>query len=261
MFGGKLNHESEFYISGLNLSGIESIDISYAQQNSIIKPIGFSKGISVVNGEPQKSLSITRNLLYQDPILNYTGDIAMDGSINYGEYCYGFKKGYLTEYMVNCAIGAVPRVSTNVVILDELTQSSNSIGNTIHPNIYIPNQGSISMSCDNSSTNRVIGFDYSIKCNRKAFFTIGSELPKQISLIPPLEYSASVQIEIDNAFLQDSENYLSDRENKTVSFSIRGRNDQLIQNLMIPKASLVSEQINASSDGLLRLTLNYIGHS
>ena len=261
MFNAKLNHECEFYISGLRLSGVESVDISYSQQNNIIKPIGFSKGISVANGEPQKSLSVTRNLLYQDPILNYTGNIAMDGSINYENHSYGFKKGYLSEYIVNCAVGSIPKVSINAIILDELKSSSNSFGNIQHPNIYIPNQGSISMSCDNSSTNRVIGFDYSIKCNRKAFFTIGSELPEEVLLIPPLEYSASVQIEIDDAFLQDSDNYLSNRENKTVTFSISGRNNQLIQNLTLPKASLVSEQINASSDGLLRLTLNYIGHS
>lgn len=261
MFGGKLNHESEFYISGQKLSGIESIDISYAQQNSIIKPIGFSRGLSLVNGEPQKSLSLSRNLVYQDPILNYTGNSKMEGSINYGEYCYGFKMGYLTEYMVNCAVGSVPRVSVNAVILDELKSTSNSAGYIQHPNIYIPNQGSITMTCDNSSTNRVIGFDYSIKCNRKAFFTIGSDLPKEVMLMPPLEYTAVVQIEIDEAFLQNSHNYLYDRENKIVSFSIKGRNQELLQNLTLPKASLISEQINASSDGLLRLTLNYIGHS
>jgi hypothetical protein len=79
--------------------------------------------------------------------------------------------------------------------------------------------------------------------------------------MPPLEYTAAVQIEIDEAFLQDSHNYLYDRENKIISFSIRGRNQELLQNLTLPKASLISEQINASSDGLLRLTLNYIGHS
>ena len=33
------------------------------------------------------------------------------------------------------------------------------------------------------------------------------------------------------------------------------------ETLSIPKASLVSEQINASADGSVRLTLNYIGHS
>lgn len=261
MFGGKLNHECELYISGQRLSGIESVDISYSQQSNIIKPIGYSRGLSSVNAEPQKQISITRNLIYQDPLLAYTGNIAMDGSINYGQNCYGFKKGYLTEYMVNCAIGAIPKVTVNGVILDELTSQSNSIGYAQHPNIYIPNQGSISMTCDNSTTNRVIGFDYSIKCNRKAFFTIGSELPAEVVLMPPLEYSASVQIEIDDAFLQDSHNYLSNRENKTVSFSIKGRGQESIQNLSLPKASLISEQINASSDGLLRLTLNYIGHS
>ena len=240
---------------------IKSGNIDIIIINNIIKPIGFSKGISVANGEPQKSLSLTRNLLYQDPILNYTGNLAMDGSINYGQYSYGFKKGYLTEYMVNCAIGSIPKVSVNAVILDELKSTSSSAGYTQHPNIYIPNQGSISMTCDNSTTNRVIGFDYSIRCNRKAFFTIGSELPEEVLLIPPLEYSAVVQIEIDDAFLQDSDNYLTNRQNKTISFSIKGRNGELIQSLNLPKVSLVSEQVNASSDGLLRLTLNYIGHS
>ena len=44
-------------------------------------------------------------------------------------------------------------------------------------------------------------------------------------------------------------------------FTINGRDGDSLQSLTVPKASLVGEQLNASADGALKLTLNYIGHS
>jgi hypothetical protein len=77
-----------------------------------------------------------------------------------------------------------------------------------------------------------------------------------------MEYSASVQIDVDDAFLSSSTGFLSTRQNKTVSFTIRSRDNSLIlQQLTIPKASLVSESLSSSADGGVKLTLNYIGHS
>ena len=67
-------------------------------------------------------------------------------------------------------------------------------------------------------------------------------------------------MEVDDTFLQSGFNFLNDRENKTVVFSVKGRDGQNIQSLGIPNASLVSEQLTSSSDGAVRLTLNYIGH-
>jgi hypothetical protein len=261
MFDTKLNYESRFFISGQQLSGIDSINLSYNQQANIIKPLGYSKGITVVNGESQNTISISRNLIYADPLLNYTGNINMSGSIHYENSSYGFKSGYLTEYLVNCAIGAIPKVTTNFNIFDHLVSGSSASGSVSHPNIYIPNQGSMSITCDNVSSNRVVGFDYSIKNNNRPIYTIGSSLPAKIEFLPPLDYSATVQIEIDDAFMKNSSAFLSGREDKIVSLSIRGRDGTIIQSLTIPKASLISEQLSASADGVLKLTLNYNGHS
>ena len=136
----------------------------------------------------------------------------------------------------------------------------NATGNTA-TNIFIPSQGSITATCDNSSTNRVVGFDYSLTLNKKPYYTIGSEAPVEVKHINPIQYSASVQIEVDDIFLQSGFDFLSTRENKSVSFSIKGRDGTTLQNLTIPKASLVSEQLTSSSDGAVRLTLNYLGHS
>ena len=261
MFDTKLNYESRFFAAGQELSGIESISIGYSQQSIVIKPLGSSQGVTSVNGESQKNLSISRNLIYVDPLLSYTGNAVLDASINYENDSYGFKSGYMNSYMVNCAIGAIPKVTANFTVYDDLVRSANSSGILVHPPIYIPNQGSISIQCDDSSSNRVVGFDYSIKKSFRPLYTIGSNLPSIVESIYPIEYTASVQIEVDDAFLESSNNFLISRQNKIVSISIKGRNGNVLQNLSIPNASLIGEQLSASSDGVLKLTLNYIGHS
>jgi hypothetical protein len=186
----------------------------------------------------------------------------MTGNIRYNNLSYSFSSGYLTNYSVNCAVGSVPKVNASLIVLDELTsssQESSEVGSSIS-NIYIPSQGSISITCDNSTTNRVIGFDYSITANRKPHFSIGQESAVDIELIPPLEYAVQVQIEVDSAQPQDAFNFLTNRENRTLSFDIDGRGGDDIQALTIPNATLVSESLSASDNGSAVLNLNYIGH-
>jgi hypothetical protein len=261
MFGGNFNYETRFFAGGYELSGIESVNLSYQAAQNISKFLGTSKGLNVTSGPISQKISINGNLIYDDPLLAYTGDSNMSGSIHYNGIDYGFQSGYLSDYSLNCAVGTVPKVSTNFEIMDEMKTGVSTSGEAVHPPIYIPSQGSISVTCDNSTTNRVIGFDYSIKASRKVFYTLGSTSCVGIISIPPLEYSASVQIDVDDAFLENSHNFLKERENKTISFSIRGRGGENLQSLTIPKASLVGEQLEASSDGSVKLTLNYIGHS
>ena len=145
---------------------------------------------------------------------------------------------------------------------DNEMKSGISASGSTSTNIFIPSQGSITATCDNSSTNRVVGFDYSLTVNKQPYYSIGSETPVEVNHINPIQYSASVQIDVDDTFLKSGFSFLdAGREEKTVSFSVKGRDGTTLQNLTIPKASLVSEQLAASSDGAVRLTLNYVGHS
>jgi len=262
MFGSRLNDEVSVNIAGYELSGISSVDFSYSNSSNIVKPLGSKVGMSTVGGATQQNLSVSRHLIYDDPVLAYTGSSSMVGNIRYDAEAYSFSSGYLTRYSVNCAVGNVPKVNASFIILDELTSSSeepSDVGSAIS-NIYIPSQGSISITCDNSTTDRVIGFDYSITANRKPHFSIGQESAVAIELIPPLEYSAQVQIEVDSAQPEDAFNFLTTRENKTISFDINGRDGSDIQALTIPNATLVSESLSASENGSVVLNLNYIGH-
>jgi len=272
MYDTTLNYEAHFFISGSGadggtpaareLSGVESLDIGYTNGSSVLAPLGSSRGLTAVAGATNQAVSFSRSLIYDDPVLDFTGESkVMKGSFNYdNNTSYGFSSGYLNSYSVNCAVGTVPKVSASFAVYDEMRSGVNATGST-NTNIFIPSQGSITATCDNSSTNRVVGFDYSLTLNKKPYYSIGSEGPVEVKHINPIQYSASVQIEVDDIFLQSGFDFLSTRENKTVSFSVKGRDGTTLQNLTIPKASLVSEQLISSSDGAVRLTLNYLGHS
>jgi len=260
MFGTRLNDDVRIFISGQELSGINDANISYSNSPNVIKPLGTAEGLTVNGGPTNQKVSFSRYLIYDDPIINYTGDANMSGSIHYDGESYGFESGYLSSYSVNCAVGSVPKVNAQFDIVDELRSGQSASGSVSHPAIDIPNQGSISLSCDNSTTNRIIGFDYSVTSLRKKHFTIGEKSASAIEFIPPLEYSAQVQVDVDDALLESGYNFLDERENKTVTFGIDGRDGNTLQTLTIPNASLVSESVTMSADGSLRLNLNYIGH-
>ena len=262
MFGQLSNWENRFSINDQEILGIDSLDLSYSNPFNNSKILGRESSFTTINGPTSAQLSISRNLIYVDPILGYISPTRINGKIKYNDKAYGFSNGYLTEYMVNCAVGSIPKVSSNFVIFDEIKSQELPSYTEPSPQIYIPNQGSISLSCDNSTTNRVVGFDYAIKIPRKPIYGIGSKDPIEVVTFNNIEYSASVQIDVDDAFLQNSFSFLSARQNKTVSFSIKDKTMLVeISYLTIPNASLVGESLSSSADGGVKLTLNYIGHS
>lgn len=261
MFGSRSNYENRFFIDNEQIVGIESIDINYSNSPSISKVLGAKNGFAVIGATPQQKISITRNLIYSDDILSYTGATNIIGGIDYENKSYRFSSGYLDEYMVSCAVGAIPKVTTNITVYDEMKTGAKFTSSSSSPTILIPNQGSISVSCDNSTTNRVVGFDYAVKSFRKPIYTIGSLVPSEIVSLPILEYASSIQIDVDDAFLQSGLSFLRNRKNKSVSFVIKGRDNSSIQSLTIPNASLIGESLSSSADGGVKLTLNYIGHS
>ncbi len=268
MYGSKVNYEAHFYISGegvtpdaRELSGIETLDIGYQNSANVINPLGYQNGVTTIGGPTAQTVSFSRYLIYEDPILSFTGDTAIAASFNYDDNTsYGFESGYLTSYSVNCAVGSIPKVSASLVVYDEMRSGYNASG-TGALALYIPSQGSITATCDNTTTNRVVGFDYSLTSNRKPYYTIGLKGPAEVQHVPPIQYTASVQLEVDTVFMESGYSFLgTGKDSRTVTFGINGRDGTALQSLSVPNACLVSEQLNASAEGILRLTLNYMGH-
>jgi hypothetical protein len=262
MFGTRLNYDCDFFVSGQRLSGIQNLDIAYSNSAVVTKPLGYVEGTTTIAGPTQQSVSLNRYFIYDDPIYNYTGDTNMSGSIEYGGISYGFQSGYLTSYSVNAAVGTVPQVNANIVVYDEMRSGYSASGNVAHPTIDVPTQGSMSITSDWTNSNRVIGMDYSVSSNRKPYYSVGSEAPIGVAFLPPLEITASVQYDVDEAFMASGYSFLGDgKENKTAILQINGRDGTNLATLSVPNASLVGETLTASSQGNLILTQEYVGHT
>jgi len=266
MYGTNLNYDSRIFISGQELSGIQSAAFSYANSAQLVNPLGYSNGITAVGGATKQTFSFGRYLIYEDPLFpvaggGYTGNAPLSGSIHYAGNSYGFQSGYLDDYSLKCAVGQVPQINATFTVYDEMRTGYSASGSVAHPDIHIPSQGSISATCDNSTTNRIIGFDYSLKCNRKPYYTIGSETAREVKVIEPLQINASVQIDVDDAFMESGYNFLATgKGDKSVIFEVNGRNGADIWASAVPNASLVSENLTVSADGSLTLQLDYVGH-
>ena len=266
MFGAKLGHESKMYVGGFELPGIESFSFSSENSASLIKPLGTRKGFTSVSGPMNKTVSITRSLLYRDPVLHrctgygktLAASIVDETENNY----YGFKSGYLSSYSVNCAVGSVPRVTTNFAIADEIESGVNSgegFG-SLENRISVPNQSTLSVECQDFNDIRIVGFDYSLNRKNKAFYTIGQTSISKMETIGPIEYKATVQLELDQSYGLNLNNFFSTRQNKQLDFFIKGRDNKYIQNMPIPNATLVGQNLSQSANGLMKLNLSYNGH-
>lgn len=270
MFGTKLNYDTLLFLDGQEVSGINSVDISYSNSTNVVNPLGYKEGLTTVAGNVNQAFSFTRDLI-SNSILGsgiggrpaYTGDTNLSGSIHYEGNSYGFQSGYLNNWSVNCAVGAPVKETATFAVYDEMRTGFSASGSVASPSIFIPSQGSITATCDNSSTNRVIGFDYSVSPRRKPYYSIGQKGPVEVKYLNPLQVNATIQIEVDDAFMESGRAFLeTGKSSRSVSLTIGGRDGvSTLLNTSIPNACLVSESLNASSDGSLRLTLNYMGHS
>ena len=104
------------------------------------------------------------------------------------------------------------------LVVDYVSINDNDPPNTLQK----VNQGSIVISSPNSSTNRVVGFDYSMTKNNMPIYSVGSKTPVFVESMYPITYNASVQIEVDDAFLSNSDAFFTNRNDKNIYLSING---------------------------------------
>lgn len=265
MFGATLNYDTQVTIGEYTLSGIESATFQYSHSVTVSRILGMTSGVDILNGPPQASFNINHYLVYDDPLYSFTGSEGTSGSFAYNGSSYGFNSAYLTDYSVNCAVGAVPIVNAGFAIFGDFESSyDTSPASLSHPTIDIPTQGSISLTTSsNTSTNRVIGFDFSCRMQRVPHYTFNQTgLAGAVSVDSPLpiQYAAQVQIEVDDVEIQ-SLSYYSNNFTGTVNLSVQGRNGNTIGSYTIPNAKLIGEQLVQSSNGVMLLTMNYIGYT
>ena len=77
------NYEQQFYLSGILLSGVTSLDGGYSIDESPINIIGKGYTYPVRQNPLVGNFNISKYYIGKDPLLDYTGDSPISGSINY----------------------------------------------------------------------------------------------------------------------------------------------------------------------------------
>jgi len=130
-------------------------------------------------------------------------------------------------------------------------------GPRLFPEIRIPNQGSITVECDGSQTNRVTSFDYSVNVDISPIYAVGSAYPVQVDIVWPVEVNASFSLDVDEYEYSRLRKYLISPNVRDVAIKINDCFGKTIQNYEIKSARLMSEGMQSSVDGKMTVDLSY----
>lgn len=267
------SNEISFIVNGYQLSGVTDVDGSYSITETPINVLGYGYVISELSSPFVGSFNVSRNMVSKDVILPYTGDDYFNGSIVYKDKNFGFTSGYLTNYSIACAVGEIPIISNSisafgdmggeVLEVDALDSKKLRTVTQNHPAIEIPQQGSISINCSGSSSNRVSRFNYSVSCQREPIYGIGTTYPIQIQSKYPVEIDATFTLEIDDYESAKVRKYLTSpcKERDDIEITISDpSDDSIIESYKIHNASLIGESINSSYGKETSVELSYKGY-
>ena len=66
------NYDHKFFLNGQGISGIQDINMSYSVSEKPVNILGVGFARSIYNAPLQGTVSLSRDILYQDPILHYS---------------------------------------------------------------------------------------------------------------------------------------------------------------------------------------------
>lgn len=256
-----LNYEQQFYLSGVPMSGVTSINGGYSIQENPINIIGKGYTYPVRSNALVGNFEISKYYIGQEPILNYTGDHPVSGSVNFDDKSFGFNSGFLTEYSISAGIGQIPEARASIVVYGDIGSGINASGSISHPPIQIPNQGSISLNASGYETNRIVSFSYTFRTDRSPIYKIGSPFPVQVDRKFPLLQEASFNLEVNDFEINRIQEYLISPRQQDLSIIFNNPiNSNKIETFQIKNARLLNQSFSSTSDDLVSVNLNYIGY-
>lgn len=292
-----LNYENIFYLDGQAISGVISVDGSYSINYAPINTVGLGYNKQVIADVPTAEFNINKYLLYNEPLLNYTGqknDLkapSFAGSINYNNKSIGFESGYLNSFGLSCSVGEVPQTSANIQIFGDIGSGYSAFGTRQTRYMTVPQVKDITVTCSGSSSNRVTNFDYSINCPKKPIYILQSAnnyIPYEVLSDLPIEIGISFNLEVDDYAARKVYEQLNTDSDSSFSLLIKGVvfEDEFLSvggsqnlnvglgDLLVARKSvgvtlfsqsfnnfkLVTQEFSSNADDILSVKLNYKGY-
>ena len=209
------SYEQIFYLGGTGVSGIRNLSAGYSVGQKQIRTLGAGFVHEVIAEPLRGEMSMTRDMLYQDPVLNLTGETPVSGTLLHGveldgaEKVYGFNTGYLTSYSINCDVQDVPTIETTFAVFGQLGSGAREgeldySGVAPLQNLGFVNHESVFLTFNGSGTNRAVSVSQDYNINRVPIYTLDQKTsetlyaPSEVITEYPIEITTNFTIEMDD---------------------------------------------------------------
>ena len=257
------NTDQSFYLNGLQISGVSSLDANYSiptEGNNFLGYVGPADFIQ--NAPGVGKFSFERVMISSDrPITELIAkEDGFDGGIQFNSQSINFQSGYIDSYSCNFSVDSLPtsnidisaygEVGANVVISKD-TQKQNDL--------FIPSSSGITVNFDGRETNRVLSFSFTMQAKNSPVYKIGSVLPCQVVAGTPIKQNFTVEIEVDDFQTRSIYDYMRTGIHfEKIEITLRDQCDTLrTAKYIFDNAHLLSENFSTDSDNNTRVRMNY----
>lgn len=251
--------------SPIEMYGVNNIsvikNISFAEQYSL----GGIYNPTLVNAPQQIEVSIDRNLISNDDLFKYTGDIALKNIYIYngGYYYYNISNLYLTSYSIGFSVGEIPRISNKFINYSSEIEEVTSIAGiqNANKNYDIPKLGCTSIDGLDPYGLNIFSFDYELEMNRQPYFSIGNSNANKVSLIFPIKINTSINFKLKNE-TSSIDYFTNELKQPNFNFDIKTSGTGVGSAMTFPvkNAQLISSEIVASSNNTLEFKTKFLGY-
>jgi hypothetical protein len=281
------NYQQKVVIDGVALSGVQDVNGSYGISEKPIRIAGVGFVDALVNAPLEGNFTISRKMVSRDPLIQfdslgkYTYDEnEISGAILYENDTkgFGFTKGRVTRYSVNCAVGEIPDIQTDITVYGDLGSGVMTQSETqSHPPIQYPDQSSISINVSDFQLDAITDFSYSRSLNLEAVYAIPKGTssdwdndidisnpnldPVQIDTQYPIETDINFTMIVNNYQIKEMKDKIRSAPKSNVSIQIKdAETDAIINAFTGQNVRLTSESISSSTEDEMTISLTYKGY-
>ena len=281
------NYEQKVIINGYQLLGVQSVDGNYGISEKPVRVAGVGFIDATIDSPLEGNFSINRKMVSTDPLLStnslgqYTLDEQeIDGVILYDNDTkgFGFTKGRISRYSVNCSVGEIPDIQVDITVYGSLGKDVAASATTkTHPPIRYPDQSSMRVTVSDFTIDAISDFSYSRAINTQPIYalpkgniddwnagTAGTKNldPIQIDTQYPIETDINFTIIADSYEIREIKDRIQAAPKSDVSIEIFDAQapTEIINRFVGKNVRLISESLNSSTEEEMSISLTYKGY-
>lgn len=269
--------EQKLFIYQRQIAGVQSFAASYEAPTIPLRYLGMDSGICVPHGPQKGNVTIGGFIVENDAFLQFTGYSGINGYLVRGRSNttdnYSFYSGYMNFYTCKCSIGEIPSFSVGIDVFgnmgklaaaDDAQVSTDltaiGVGSTTF-DYRIPSYGSITLTLDDFTTNRVLSYEISLKIPRNPIYPLSRQFPNVVEINWPIEVKTSFSFVKNDYVTRKQADYPSNPKNRNISLTLKNhRNDNNLLAFNFSGMVLAGETYEIDADGNVTINAGYLGY-